>query len=89
MNKVWFDGAWEDYLYWQVQDRKTLKKINALLRDIERDNFGGIGKPEPKDPENLKPKRPRKNADPTAVRIHKVLLSFLVKSKNRIFLTET
>ena len=37
----------EDYLYWQVQDRKTLKRINTLLRDIERDNFNGIGKPEP------------------------------------------
>ena len=47
MNKVWFDEAWEDYLYWQVQDRKTLKRINTLLRDIERDNFNGIGKPEP------------------------------------------
>ena len=35
MNKVWFDEAWEDYLYWQMQDRKTLKRINALLRDIE------------------------------------------------------
>lgn len=47
MNKVWFDEAWEDYLYWQTQDKKTLKRINALLRDIERDNFGGVGKPEP------------------------------------------
>ncbi len=47
MNKVWFDGAWEDYLYWQLQDRKTLKRINALVRDIERGNFDGIGKPEP------------------------------------------
>ena len=47
MNKVWFDEAWEDYLYLQVQDRKTLKRINTLLRDIERDNFNGIGKPEP------------------------------------------
>lgn len=32
MNKVWFDEAWEDYLYWQAQDRKTLKRINALLK---------------------------------------------------------
>lgn len=47
MNKVWFDEAWEDYLYWQTQDRKTLRRINALLRDIERGSFDGIGKPEP------------------------------------------
>ncbi len=47
MRKVWFDEAWEDYLYWQAQDRKTLKRINALIRDIERENFNGIGKPEP------------------------------------------
>ena len=47
MNKTWSDNAWEDYLYWQTQDRKTLKRVNDLLRDIERDPFGGIGKPEP------------------------------------------
>lgn len=47
MNKIWFDEAWDDYLYWQTQDKKTLKRINALVRDIERDPFGGIGKPEP------------------------------------------
>lgn len=47
MNRVWFDEAWEDYLFWQTQDKKTLKRINALLRDIERGNFDGIGKPEP------------------------------------------
>ena len=47
MNKVWFDEAWEDYLFWQTQDKKTLKRINALIRDIERENFDGIGKPEP------------------------------------------
>ncbi len=47
MNKIWFDEAWEDYLYWQSQDRKTLKRINVLLRDIERGHFDGIGKPEP------------------------------------------
>lgn len=46
MKKVWFDEAWEDYLCWQMQDRKTLKCINALLKDIERGNFDGIGKPE-------------------------------------------
>ena len=47
MRKIWFDEAWEDYLYWQSQDRKTLKRVNAIIRDIERDNFNGIGKPEP------------------------------------------
>jgi toxin YoeB len=39
--------GWEDYLYWQTQDRKTLKRVNALLRDILRNEFKGIGKPEP------------------------------------------
>ena len=43
----WDYDAWEDYIYWQSQDKKTLKRINSLLRDIERDNFDGIGKPEP------------------------------------------
>ncbi len=47
MKKIWFDEAWEDYTYWQTQDKKTLKRINMLLRDIERGNFDGIGKPEP------------------------------------------
>ncbi len=47
MNKIWFDEAWNDYLYWQTQDKKTLKRINTLLKDIERNNFDGIGKPEP------------------------------------------
>ena len=47
MNKNWFDEAWEDYLYWQMQDKKTLRRINAILKDIERSPFEGIGKPEP------------------------------------------
>lgn len=47
MKKIWYDGAWEDYLYWQSQDKKTLRRINALLRDIERGSFDGMGKPEP------------------------------------------
>lgn len=46
MRKIWYDRAWEDYLYWQSQDKKTLRRINALLRDIERGNFDGVGKPE-------------------------------------------
>ncbi len=44
---VWHDSAWEEYLYWQTQDKKTLKRINALLKDIQRSPFEGIGKPEP------------------------------------------
>jgi len=42
----WTDAAWEDYQYWQNQDRKTLKRINMLLRDTMRSPFDGIGKPE-------------------------------------------
>lgn len=41
------DRAWEEYCYWQTQDKKTLKKINQLLLDIKRNGFTGIGKPEP------------------------------------------
>ena len=47
MNKIWQDEAWEDYLYWQIQDRKTLKRINMLLQDIDQNGYEGIGKPEP------------------------------------------
>lgn len=47
MQKIWQDEAWEDYLYWQTQDRKTLKRINQLIQDIERNGNDGIGKPEP------------------------------------------
>lgn len=46
MKKIWFDKAWEDYLYWQIQDKKLLKKINELLKDIERNANEGLGKPE-------------------------------------------
>ena len=41
------EEGWEDYLYWQTQDKKTLKRINQLLRDILRNGYEGIGKPEP------------------------------------------
>ena len=45
---AWTAEGWEDYLYWQGQDRKTLKRINTLIEDIQRDDpFDGIGKPEP------------------------------------------
>lgn len=47
MRLLWEDRAWEDYLYWQGQDRKTLKRINALLKDMQRGDFDGLGKPEP------------------------------------------
>ena len=48
MNKLWADRAWDEYLYWQTQDRKTLKRINELVKDIERNGLSeGIGKPEP------------------------------------------
>lgn len=40
-------NAWEDYTYWQTTDRTVLKRINQLIKDIERDPFAGIGKPEP------------------------------------------
>lgn len=48
MNKLWADRAWDDYLYWQMQDKKIVKKINDLVKDIERNGLSeGIGKPEP------------------------------------------
>lgn len=47
MNKAFTDIGWEDYLYWQTEDRKTLRKINTLLKDIERNGNESIGKPEP------------------------------------------
>lgn len=48
MKKVWSDDGWQDYVYWQTEDRKTLKRINELIKDIERDPFKGKGKPEPR-----------------------------------------
>ena len=47
MKKIWSDEAWEDYVYWQSQDKKTLKKINRLLEDINRNVYNCTGKPEP------------------------------------------
>lgn len=43
---VWDERAWEDYLWWQTEDRKTLKRINSLIKDIARNGNEGIGKPE-------------------------------------------
>ena len=42
----WTDEAWRDYLYWQTQDKKTLKRINKLITEVKRSPFEGIGKPE-------------------------------------------
>ena len=47
MRTLWEDRAWDDYLFWQTQDKKTLKRINALIKDTQRSPFEGIGKPEP------------------------------------------
>ena len=47
MDKIWSDESWEQYLFWQTQDKKTLKKLNKLLHDIDRNGHKGIGHPEP------------------------------------------
>jgi toxin YoeB len=47
MNLLWSDTGWEDYLYWQENDQNILRRVNALIGDIRRDRFRGIGKPEP------------------------------------------
>ena len=47
LNIMWTAEAWDDYVYWQGQDKKTLKRINQLVKDIQRTPFEGIGKPEP------------------------------------------
>lgn len=46
MNKLWQDKAWEDYQYWLTQDKKTFKRVNDLIKDIDRNGYIGIGKPE-------------------------------------------
>ena len=47
MQKAWHERAWEEYLFWQEHDKRIVKRINLLLKDIERQPFEGIGKPEP------------------------------------------
>ena len=47
MKILWHENAWDDYCAWQTEDKKTLKKLNALIKDIQRSHFVGIGKPEP------------------------------------------
>ena len=47
MKKMWHDKAWDDYQYWQKQDKRTLQKINNLLKDIDRNGYRCTGQPEP------------------------------------------
>jgi toxin YoeB len=47
MNLLWTAGGWNDYLFWQENDRSLLRRINILIRDVQRAPFSGIGKPEP------------------------------------------
>ncbi len=47
MKKLWHDKAWSEYADWQTRDKKTLKRINLILKSIERDGYNCIGKPEP------------------------------------------
>ena len=47
LNIMWTAEAWDDYVYWQGQDKKTLKRINQLVKDTQRTPFEGVGKPEP------------------------------------------
>ena len=47
MKLIFAELAWQDYCYWQVQDKQTLKRINQLIQEIQREPFAGIGKPEP------------------------------------------
>lgn len=47
MNLIFSDHAWDDYLYWQNTDKRILKRITDLIKDIQRSPFAGIGKPEP------------------------------------------
>lgn len=47
MKLVWAENAWDDYLFWQIQDKKILQRINTLIKAIQRDPFEGIGDPEP------------------------------------------
>jgi toxin YoeB len=47
MKKRFSDRAWDDYLYWQKNDKRMLKKVNELIKDIDRNQHEGIGKPEP------------------------------------------
>jgi len=68
--------AWDEYVYWQSQDKKTINKINQLLKDIQRDPMGGTGKPEP-----------LKNSNAWSRRIdHKNRLVYKINDKNEIYI---
>ena len=47
MRLIFADAAWDDYLYWQQQDRRVVERINNLIKEAQREPFAGIGKPEP------------------------------------------
>lgn len=47
MRLLWHENGWDDYLWWQAQDKKTIRRINLLIRDMQRSPYEGIGKPEP------------------------------------------
>lgn len=47
MKLTFSDDAWEDYLYWQKQDKRMLERINKLVKEVQREPFSGVGKPEP------------------------------------------
>lgn len=47
MKIEWYESAWEEYLTWQYEDKKTIKKINSLVKDLQRNGIKGLGKPEP------------------------------------------
>lgn len=47
MRLLWEEQAWKDYCAWQMEDQKTLRRINAIIKDIQRSSYSGIGKPEP------------------------------------------
>jgi toxin YoeB len=47
MKLIFSDAAWEDYLYWQQQDKRMIERINKLIKETQREPFAGIGKPEP------------------------------------------
>ncbi|MBP5465906.1 MAG: Txe/YoeB family addiction module toxin [Treponema sp.] len=47
MKILWYENAWDEYCSWQAEDKKTLKRLNALIKDIQRNPVDGIGKPEP------------------------------------------
>ena len=47
MKTSWYEAAWDDYLWWQTQDKKTLRRINSLIQDIQRNGYQTTGKPEP------------------------------------------